>query len=74
MGLLEQTLASVLLMDAFIHKGKYFLIFYPRGQTRRAGAPTPTGGGTAAIKSLVFDACWLLPSRSSYPVMLDLIS
>lgn len=44
MGLLEQTLASVLLMDTFIHKGKYFLIFYPRGQTRRAGAPTPTGG------------------------------
>ena len=51
-GLLEQMLASVSLMDTFIHKGNYFLIFYPRGQIRRAGAPTPTGGALLLSSNL----------------------
>lgn len=51
-GLLEQMLASVSLIDTFIHKGNYFLIFYPRGQIRRAGAPTPTGGALLLSSNL----------------------
>lgn len=50
-GLLEQMLASVSLMDTH-SKGNYFLIFYPRGQIRRAGAPTPTGGALLLSSNL----------------------
>jgi len=61
-GLLNQTLACIslnsrwaLIRTWFIHKGKYFLILYSRGQARRDRAHILTKR----------DSHWLLPCKNS---------